>query len=58
MYQCFHCGAQAVILDADFDYDDYGLEGQGIVHHCHCTECGAQIEYYIPIPDDDTEEQK
>lgn len=52
-YQCFHCGAYAVIWDADFDYEDYGLEGDGIVHACHCGKCGARITYEIPINDND-----
>ena len=48
MYQCFHCGHKSVLWDADFDYDDMMLEGEGIVHICHCTHCGAEIEYRIP----------
>lgn len=51
MYECFHCGEKAVVWDADFDFDDYCLEGQGIVHECHCSNCGARITYQIPIPD-------
>lgn len=53
MYECFHCGARAVIWDADFDYSDYGYEGAGIIHECHCTNCGAQITYMIDIGEDD-----
>ena len=49
VYECVHCGEKAVILDADFDYADYDLEGEGIIHQCHCENCGAQITYYIPI---------
>lgn len=49
MYQCFHRGAYAVIWQADFDFDDYGYEGEGIVQVCKCTNCGAEIEYRIPI---------
>ena len=47
MYECFHCGERAVIWDADFDFSDYGEEGEGIIHECHCTNCGAQITYRI-----------
>ena len=47
MFECFHCLARAVIWDADFDFEDYGIEGVGIVQHLHCTNCGAEIEYYI-----------
>lgn len=49
MYQCFHCGEYAVIWQADFDFDDYGYDGEGIVQVCKCTNCGAEIEYRIPI---------
>ena len=39
---------------ADYAEDlDYGLEGEGLVHHCHCANCGAEIIYYIPIGDTD-----
>lgn len=49
MYECFHCGERAVIWDNDFTYEDYCLEGDGIVHACHCASCGADITYYVPI---------
>ena len=47
MYECFHCGEKAVIWDNDFSFEDYGYEGDGIIHCCHCTNCGAEIEYKI-----------
>ena len=47
-YQCFHCLQNTVIWDSDFDFADYGLEGEGIIHVCHCTNCGAEIEYQVP----------
>lgn len=53
MYECFHCCTKSVIWDSDFDFSDFGYEGEGIVHVCHCTNCGAEIEYRIPIPDED-----
>jgi len=49
LYQCFHCGEMAVSWDSDFDFSDYGMEGIGIVHACHCNACGADIEYYVRI---------
>lgn len=48
MYECFHCGNKTVILDSDFDFEDMGLEGEGIVHICHCETCGATITYEVP----------
>lgn len=59
MYECFHCCARAVIWDADFSFEDVGYEGEGIVHYCHCTNCGAQIEYYISCEElEDAEEEE
>ena len=52
MYQCFHCGELAVIWDADFDPSDFGLEGEGIIHVCHCTKCGARIMYDVRNDDE------
>ena len=56
MYECFHCGAKAVIWDADFDTEDYGYEGPGIVHDCHCSNCGAEIQYIIRWNNEDEDE--
>lgn len=49
MYQCFNCGQYAVVWMNDFDFEDYGIEGEGIVHVCQCSNCGAEIEYYCKI---------
>ena len=53
MYECFHCGAQAVSWDADFDAEDYGYDCKGIIHECHCNNCGAWITYAILDEEDD-----
>ena len=53
MYECFHCGAQAVIWDCDYDFEDFGYDGAGIVQICHCENCGAEIEYRITIEEDE-----
>ena len=58
MYECFHCGHRAVIWDSDFDFEDFGYEGEGIVHVCHRTHCGAEIEYRISLSDEEGEETK
>ena len=55
MYECFHCGERAVIWGADFSFDDYCLEGEGIVHELHCSNCGARITYEIPLEKEDGE---
>ena len=53
LYQCFHCLHQSVIWDADFTFEDFGYDGDGLVHMCHCANCGAEIEYRVPINDGD-----
>lgn len=53
MYECFHCGMKTVIWDSDFNFEDYCEEGEGIIHVCHCTNCGAEITYKVPIPDEE-----
>lgn len=47
MTQCFNCGQFTVVWEADFDFEDYGIEGEGVIHVCHCDNCGAHIEYYV-----------
>ena len=58
MYECFHCGCRTVTWDCDFNYEDFGYEGDGIVQILHCTHCGAEIEYRVPVewPDDGGED--
>lgn len=56
MYECFHCGENTVIWDADFDFSDFGYDGEGIVHVCHCTNCGAEINYMVSCVDEEEEE--
>lgn len=56
MFECFHCLKRAVIWDNDFSYEDCGYAGEGIVHYLHCSNCGAWIEYQIPISPEEPEE--
>ena len=57
MDECFHCGTKGVIWVGDFSFKDYGLDGEGIIHECHCRNCGADITYYVPIDTDEDEEE-
>lgn len=50
---CFHCGKKAVIWGTDFTAEEYGYDFEGIVHHCHCTNCGADVLYIINFEDQD-----
>lgn len=53
MYECFHCGERAVIWGADFNPEDYGIEGEGVVHNLHCSNCGAEIQYVVLDEEED-----
>lgn len=57
MYECFHCGKRAVGWEIDFNFEDYGIDGDGIVHVCRCNNCDAEILYFIRIdePEDSIE---
>lgn len=56
MYECFHCGHRSVVWDSDYDFSDYGYEGKGIVHACHCAHCGAEIEYRVKTESDEDDD--
>lgn len=51
--QCFHCRHNTVGWVNDYDYEEYGLKGKGIVEICHCSNCGADIEYHIDLGDEE-----
>lgn len=40
MLKCSKCESQ-LIWQNDFDFEDYGIKGQGIVGVYLCTHCGA-----------------
>ena len=56
MFECFHCLQRAVIWESDFTFEDYGLDGEWLIHECHCTNCGASITYYIRFDEDENAE--
>lgn len=53
MWECYCCGEKAVIWDADFSFEDYGFDGDGIVQTFHCMNCGAEIEYIVAEKEDE-----
>ena len=55
LYECFHCGTRSVIWDCDYSFEDYGYAGQGLIHVCHCENCGAYIEYHISMEEEPDE---
>ena len=43
---CWHCNNK-LIWGADFTYEDYQLEGEGIVSTLSCSKCNAHVEVYL-----------
>lgn len=31
MFECFHCLHKSVVWDCDYDFEDFGYDGEGIV---------------------------
>ena len=58
MYQCFHCLHNTLVWQCDYDFSDFGYDGEGIVQILHCSNCGAEVEYRIEITEEDIEEIK
>lgn len=44
-----------MVWDSDFNLEDMGYEGEGVVHICHCCNCGAEIEYVVRDAEDGEE---
>lgn len=55
MYRCFECGSDSVGWKNDYDFQDFGYEGCGLVRIFVCKNCGAEIEYRCPIDSNDKE---
>lgn len=50
MTNCWFCGSK-MNWNSDFDFEDYGIEGDGVVACLQCTneDCGASAEFYTKI---------
>lgn len=43
---CWHCNTE-LIWGADFTFEDYCLEGEGIVSSLCCPKCNAHVEVFL-----------
>ena len=50
--KCWHCKNE-IIWGGDHDYEDYGMEGEGIVSNFSCSKCEATYECYLPLEGQD-----
>jgi len=52
MFYCPCCGKQQAVWQNDYDLEDYGIEGEGIVHIYSCSNCNAEITAVEKINED------
>jgi len=55
VFDCPVCGFRALIWQNDYDFEDLGYEGSGIVREFVCGHCGCEVEARIPIEGDKEE---
>jgi hypothetical protein len=48
--KCPFCNEGELIWQSDFSFEDYSIDGDGIVQATGCTNCDVFIESHIPIP--------
>lgn len=46
---CYICKEAEMKWDGDFSFEDYGLDGKGIISNLSCPKCGATAEFYTKI---------
>ena len=51
--KCFFCGVGNLIWGCDYSFEDFMLDGDGIVSVHTCSECGATWEGYLPLEDEE-----
>ena len=50
--RCWMCGGQ-LIVGGKFSFEDYGIEGNGIVTNLSCADCGAYVEHHVSFDDEE-----
>ena len=52
--KCWHCGTE-LTWGGDFTFEDYGLDGEGIVSNLSCPNelCKAYVEVYLELKDEE-----
>lgn len=49
---CWFCQTE-LIWGCDYSYDDYGLEGDGVIATFSCPKCNSYVEAYSPEETDE-----
>ena len=55
MTNCWFCGDE-MIWGGDASFEDYGLDGEGIVANLSCPGCGTFAEFYHRSDEDELRE--
>ena len=48
---CPYCDEGDIIWGGDHSYEDFGMEGDGIVQNFSCSVCGVSYEVFVPFED-------
>ena len=51
---CWHC-KEELIWGGDHDFEDYCMDGEGIVSNLHCPNCEAFVLVHLPLDNDKTD---
>ena len=54
MLKCPNCGHE-MIWQSDFDFEDYGMDGKGIVQNFSCPECETDVIVMTPIKEEESD---
>ena len=46
--KCWHCKSE-LTWGGDHSFEDYGMEGEGIVSNLSCKNCPVDVEFYYNI---------
>ena len=52
---CWHCNEE-LIWGGDHDYEDHGMDGEGIVSNLSCSRCSAFVLVYYPIGEENEQD--
>ena len=50
----WHC-KEELIWGGDDEFEDYCMEGEGIVSNLHCPNCEAFVLVHLPLDNDKTD---
>ena len=48
---CWHCNSK-LIWGGDHSFEDYGIEGEGIVSNLSCNKCPVEVLVYYNIDEE------